>query len=554
VSNKKKADPNDYLLGGLKFDTKSKFKVAESFLEFCDQIGVKLSRAQLVACAIAYDGVQPEDLRGSDRELARKLFGDIESITDEQRRVFVAVAGARAGKTYVLIALRILHLALTVPLDDLAPGEVASAPIIAPDMDQACKPLRFIQGAVRNHPELLKMVVGKADAAESIEFARDGKSVEIVVRAASGKGRTGRGSNLVGAALEETAFFRDAGSVVNDQEQFDAITIRAVLPGSQIIIVSTPWAQTGLLYDFFSQCHPNPECAGLPPTLKLGTTCLAMHSPTLVFRDSPILRQVVEQQYQQDSENARREYGAQFMGAGTESFFDPIVLSKSVDSTYQFPTLPEPGDRVMAGIDLGFTKNSSALVVSHLKQGIIRVAQIIEKKPQEGAALQPSEVCREFGEEIRRHGGSYFMADQHYKQTAIEVIGKLNLGFVDAPMSPAESFIKTRTLMREGLVKIPNHPRLLRQLKEVTWRKNSGGNITIILQKWPTGEHGDIVSAFVLSIFQQSGQLVLAPKPKVGTPEADAIEVKEAQERRRQAQLRNDQSLRQNWTPGDRSR
>jgi hypothetical protein len=459
------------------------------------------------------------------------MFGPVDRFTEAARRILVGVCGARGGKTYVFAALRILHLALTVSLETLAPGEVASAPIVAPDKDLAEQALNYVTGAVDSKPELAALVESRG--AEHIDLRRsDGHIVEVVVRAASARGRTGRGKSLVGAVMEEAAFFRDANYQVNDDEVFKALSPR-VLPGGQLIILSTPWAQIGLLYELFAANHPNPACAGLTVPARCAGTAMAMHASTLRLRDVPLTRAIVAVEEDLDADNAAREFGAQFMSAGTETFFDALTIAKCVDPALVLPFLPEPGDEVTSGGDLGFSKNSSALVVSHRREQMMTLARIIEKKPAEGLLLKPSEVVKEFAEAIVEHQGSALMADGHYKATAIEHLNPTGLGFIDAPLSPAESFVKVRTAMREGRVKFPNHPRLLRQLRETMSRRGSGGAVTIILPKWKTGEHGDLVSAFVLSIYQAVGDVAKSPPPKQGTKEHDEAQAQALRERRR---------------------
>ena len=46
-----------------------------SYLDFLRRIGVTPEPGQRVACAVAFDGVDPADLEGEDRELARLIFG-----------------------------------------------------------------------------------------------------------------------------------------------------------------------------------------------------------------------------------------------------------------------------------------------------------------------------------------------------------------------------------------------------------------------------------------------------------------------------------------------
>src|SRR6185436_19692259 len=142
------SDPLAYLTCGAPPVPRARMASDAGAISFCDfvaHIGVELEPGQRVAAKIAYDGAEPCDLDGDERAIAREMFGDVERFEANARRIVVAVCGARGGKTYVLVALRILHLALTVSLDTLAPGEVASAPIIAPDKDLTEQALNYVK-------------------------------------------------------------------------------------------------------------------------------------------------------------------------------------------------------------------------------------------------------------------------------------------------------------------------------------------------------------------------------------------------------------------------
>lgn len=473
----------------------------------------------MVIGKVAYDGIDPVDLPDDEKSIAREVFGNVDRFTKAQREVVVALCGARAGKTYALVALRVLHLALTVSLATLAPGEVASAPIIAPDKSLATQALHYIQGAIASKPELAALVIGKPDAAESIEIKREGgRSVEIIVKAASARGRTGRGKSLVCAVMDEAAFFYDSTYAVNDEEIYRGLAAR-IMPGGQLIIDSTPWAQVGLVYELFAANHPNPEVAGLPPRPQNAGTALALHATTLRLRNNEHTRAMVEREEKRDLDNALREFWARFMAAGTSTFFEPACIEKCLDFDLHLPLPPATGVEVTAGGDIGLTKNSSALCVGHtLPNGLTKVAELIEDKPKEGEPLQPSVIAKQYVGTVTKHGGSYLMADQHYRGTLLEHATPVGLGIVDAPASPAVAFVAVRARMREGRYRIPNHPRFLRQMRETMAKQGSGGQVTIILPKWKTGEHGDLVSAFVLMAYQTAGEQVEAPKPEYGTP------------------------------------
>ena len=52
------------------------------FTRFASEtLGVKLTPGQKALASVAFDGVQPGALEGEARELARRIFGDIEEVT-----------------------------------------------------------------------------------------------------------------------------------------------------------------------------------------------------------------------------------------------------------------------------------------------------------------------------------------------------------------------------------------------------------------------------------------------------------------------------------------
>ena len=518
-----------------------------SFTEFCESIDVTLTPGQYAISLVAYDGLSIEEADGAlackyatnrpNARMASDFFGGSFPITDIQRRIFVAVCGARAGKTYALTALRLLHLALTVPLTSLAPGEEASAPIIAPDKSLALQALRYCKGALA-HKRLRHYVPDLEDLnpnteRESIALRRPDGRVEIVCRAASGRGVAGRGRSLVSAAMDEAAFFRDSNYKVNDQEIYDALAPR-ILPGGQLLVCSTPWAQSGMVHALFAQNHAKPSAAGLASTPRVLGSALACHAPSTALREDEAFHQIVALEYRRDAENAEREFGACFMASTALDFLDPVLIQQSL---YADAFVPKAGDQLVAGIDLGFRSNSSALVIAYLRERHVWVAVVEERRPELGLPLKPSLVMGEFARLLEMRGCNAVMADAHYRETAVEYLSAVRIGLLDAP-GPAEVWLKTRDLLREGRLHIPaSAERLLRQLREVKAKPGSGGALSIFLPHWPTGEHGDIAAAFSLALYQAAGQSYVEPVA-AGSQEALRLE----EERRKAARRREVQN------------
>lgn len=507
------------------------------FVPFVEQVlRVTLTPAQRVLCLVAYDGKEPGELQGEEREVARRLFGDVERIPAEARHVIVIVAGARGGKSYILCALRLLYLALTAPLDTLAPGELAAALIVAPDMRLARQTIRYIVGAAKRVKAIASRIAG--ESSETLTLRREnGRAVAIECLPATRGGSAVRGRSLVGAVLDECAFFRDESFVVNDAEVFKAVAPR-IMPGGQLVISSTPWAETGLLFDLFRANHGSPGA------------CLAAHAPTTLLRPDARTRSMVERERERDPDNAAREFDAQFMASGAGLFFDANAIEAAVDKALAMPVAPKPGTLVTCGADFGFRNDSSALVVVHRTGRELTVADVLELRPEKGAPLKPSETIATFADALKRHGASYLTSDGHYRQAIEEHLAEHAFAFVPAPdgvTGKVQTYTKARALLHEGRVRLPNHARLLRQLREVISRPTPGGGLSISSPRWRTGGHGDLVSALVLALHDQYGGTEVQDTRVMSPAEAEAAAIRrftdahyEQYERGRQAAIREE--------------
>lgn len=515
--------------------------VPRSFVAFAAWVGVELSPAQRVVGAVAFDGVQPRDLGGDDRELAAQLFGPgVETVPEDARGVVNAVCGGRAGKSYVLVALRLVHGMLVRDLSPIAPGQRAAALVVAPNETLRQEVTNYALGIMRMRPDLEALVVLPKGTKPDAEVSWFGvrrpdfkRVVKWIAGVATEGGYGGRGKSFTDAALDEAAFFRDSSAKVNDRDIFTASSSR-VLPGGQAIVASTPWARGGLLYDLHAENWENP------------TTALAIHAPTLLMNPSDWTRIIVERAYKRDPDTASREFGAEFLTGGTTTFFDPMLLQSANDNTVWTPDLLLPGDVVRAGGDFGFRSDSSALVIVVLRAGVLHVVSVLEVRPEHGKPLKPSVVVAQFAEELRRWGIAELMADQHYRESIVEHLDTHNLAYVPAPHTPAEAYITTRQRLRGETLKLPPVPRLVQQLREVQGRPQPGGTMSIILPRWRTGGHGDIVSAFVLAVHQHGGETVEKPKAEPGSTEWE----EELRERRRREV---EERLASNGLEGDRS-
>ncbi len=484
--------------------------VPRTFIGFCAWLGVTLTDGQAEFARVAYDGDEPSG------GLGERLFGFTGQVPVGARGVVAAVCGARGGKSYVAVALRLVFGMLVRDLSSMAPGQRAVALIVAPNDKLRREVMNYAIGAVRSKPELVAMLDGEP-ASDGFGLRRpDGHVVRFETGVATAGGYGARGRALTDFALDECAFFRDASFKVNDEEIFRAGSAR-VLPGGQTIVASTPWAQAGLLYELHKKNWTKPEGA------------LVAHAPTLVLHDSPMTREIVAREELRDPDNAKREFGAQFMTSGTTVFFEGLSLDASVTSV---PFAIRPGDFVAAGGDFGFRSDSSALLMVALRGNMLHVFDGAEERPGDGT-LKPSVTVARFAALIDGRC-DYLMADGHYREAIAEHLEAAGLSYAAAPTQPAETYVRARMLLREGRVQIhplPFRERLLQQMREVHGKPTSGGGMSIVHPRWATGGHGDLCAALVLALWQVSGNEVAMPAPMRGTEEWSAF-TREARQRK----------------------
>jgi hypothetical protein len=231
------------------------------------------------------------------------------------------------------------------------------------------------------------------------------------------------------------------------------------------------------------------------------------------------------------------------MAGGTTVFFDAGLIESCVDDTITGGRVAKPGELVRAGADFGFRSDSSALAIGHLVGELVVCAELLERRPEPGKPLVPSETVRDFRDRCYAHGASFVTADGHYREAIVEHLG--TLPFADAPSQPHEAFVRVRTLMREGRIRIPRHERLIRQLREVEARPLPGGGMSIHMPRWRTGGHGDLAQAFVLMAASLGGERIEELPPQPGTVEWEAVQ---REKRRREYQERAEQRFsREPW-------
>jgi hypothetical protein len=486
--------------------------IPERFSEFLAWVGLVPSPV-IAAIADASQGIRPT----LDGDLAQAVFGcSIAELPLALRRVIVARAGGRGGKTSRLLAPKAVHAAMTVPLPTLAPEEHAVALIVAPRALEAKQALSFCRGVIASKPELRNRVVNivvqrgaeRLGTTDCITLRRyDGKLVDIRIGVASSGGLSARAKTLVFCGMDEAAFFRAEGAHT-DKDLYQA-AIQRVVPGGQVWMVSTPWIEGfGVMEELYGEDwgrHEQTLCA-TGTTRMLNPTWDPDHTIEAHLRRT-------------DPDNASREIDAVPLPAGSKLFFPPELIARAVNDNR--PLILEPDLRFshFAGMDLGFRKNSSALVIVRDEGPKLRLAYMEEVKMVRGQRPPPSVICKGFATACGRYSVWSAQGDLHYSETAREHFGEtpvpdpawrgMNASmrtvayeeFIPTAESVSKAFGRGRDLMGEGRLELPNHAGLLSEMRRTTARPTPGGGIKVELPRIGNS-HGDLSMATFIAVGQ----------------------------------------------------
>lgn len=293
-------------------------------------------------------------------------------------------------------------------------------------------------------------------------------------------------------------------------------------PASQILSFISPTLTTQKNAKMFLSSSPFSTLDAHHAEFVKGDTTRSMvrYAPTWIA--NPTVTEQETREEQPDPIEWARQFKAEPMSAGSLAFFDPQVIDESVDRTLRLPRKALPGDVITAGADFGFKSDSSALVVAHRVGEIYYVGEILELRPLPNEPLKPSKVVHEFARVMKEHGVEYCMADMHYVQSVSEHLEAEDLHYTRAPEGARgiqETYVRVRRLFLDGQIKLPHNERLINQLKQVVSQPTAGGGISIKQPRAAGGGHGDVCSAFILSVFQRHGYVVDSARIPFGTPE-----------------------------------
>jgi hypothetical protein len=395
-------------------------------------------------------------------------------------REFWAVVGRGAGKSRVVAVIACWFASRDYAR---APGESIFVGIFAPDRRQAGVTFRYVRGLLRSVPALARLVIGETK--DSIELS-NGVTVEVITANTAAP----RGRAYALAIVEEAAFLPTDESANPDVELLRAIRpALARVPGSLLVVVSSPYARRGALWSAWQRYHDKPDGDVVfvqAATLDLNPTFDAV---------------AVEKAHEEDPASAAAEFAAQFR-SDVESFVsreavDAVVISGRRELP-RVAGVSYGGFLDFAGGAVG--GDSATLAVAHAETRDGRTIAVLDLLREVRPPFSPEQVCAEFAATLKAYGISTATADRWAGQFPTEQMRKHGVRVEPSERPKSEIYRDLLPLVNSGACELLDEPRLVAQLASLERRTARGGKDSI---DHAPGGHDDVINA-------AAGALVLA--------------------------------------------
>jgi Phage Terminase len=403
-------------------------------------------------------------LTEAEREEFRAIAGE-RGLPKHRVRELWCVAGRRSGKSRMAAAVAIF-LAL-FQKHRLSPGERGMCLVIAGSVDQARTVFNYVRGFLEAAPALAREVV--ALRRQEIEL-RNG----IVIAVHSNSYRTVRGRTLVAAIFDETAFWRDESTATPDTEVYTAVLPSLATTDGMLIGISTPYRKFGLLY----QKHRDHFGVDDDDVLVVqgGST---VFNPTL--SDATIAAQRAA-----DPTAAGAEWDAQFR-SDIGAFLDDDLIDAAVEHGRPLELPPVGGVVYRAFVDAsgGAVGGDAYTIAIGHREGDVCVIDAVRGT---SGKFDPQEVTKEYAELCTAYHVHTIVGDNYAREWVAGAWRGVGKEYTRSPQPKGAIYLECLPMFTRGLARLPDHARLVRELRMLERRTHRSGKDTV---EHPRNGHDD---------------------------------------------------------------
>lgn len=391
-------------------------------------------------------------------------------LTEQVREAYI-IAGRGSGKSRITALIATWYATRKYKR---VPGEYIFIGVFAPDKRQAGVTFRYVVGLLRSVPELNALI--EAETRGSVTL-RNGVVLEVI--AATTAAPRGRAYAL--AIVEEAAFLpHDSLSANPDAELLRALRpALARVPGSLLMVVSSPYARRGILFEASERNRKKPT----PEVLVVQRATSALNPS---FDAGAIQRA-----YEDDPTSAAAEYGAAFR-SDVESFLNRDALM-SVVMTGRHELPPMSRYRYRAFIDpSGGSNDSMTLAIAHTEDHKGIEIEILDLLREVRPPFSPEAVVEAFATDMRQYRVNTALGDHYAGEWPREAFRRHGIHYQTSDLTKSDIYRDLLPLVNSGRLELLDEARLLSQLLDLERKVARSGKDSI---DHGPGGHDDVANA-----------------------------------------------------------
>ncbi|HYN08040.1 MAG TPA: hypothetical protein VES67_11670 [Vicinamibacterales bacterium] len=399
-------------------------------------------------------------------------------------REVVAVVGRQSGKTRIAATIAAFE-AMTAPAE--ADGTETYAVLVAQDARGALRSLFSYARAVFDRAPVLERSV-VARRAETLQLESGCTLAVYPCKPPSVRGIRGRV-----VVCDELAFYRSSEGYPTDTEMLRACRPLLAMADGRLIVLSSPYAQSGALYELHRKHFGRDDA----PVLVWSASAPEMN-PTL-----PV--DYLARMEADDPEAYRSEVLGEFR-AGISTLLDPDALADCVPLDIRERS-PESGVKYFAHADpaSGSGKDSFGLAIAHVEDGRAVLDVIRAWRPP----FNPSGVIAEAAGLLRYYRLRDVEGDKYAPGFVSEGFRSNGIDYRHSERDRSQIYLDFLPLVNAGQVVLLQDGELLRELRGLERRRGASGRDRVDHRP---GAHDDraVCAAGVLTRATMPAQNVLA--------------------------------------------
>jgi len=488
--------------------------LTEYLLTSPDAFGISTATpAQRAVCRVL-DGVPLGELAQHPDVQALLGFeeGEPHELPAKQPDEVCFLAAIRCAKTITALA-KALGMALTVDVSGIKPSETVRVPIVSLTLDKANESHATLSGVMTSSPMLKPLLIGNPTAGSFTVMHPSGRAVEIAIAAGKKAGGSLIGIWLAGVVFDEAPRMDGAEDAVVNLDHARQASIGRILNGGQTLMIGSPWAPHGPVYDLVQQAWGEPtdrtvvlrgtgpmlnpvlwtpdRCAKLLETNEAAYQTDVAAEFTAAEGGLVSLSVVRRNTRADDGEDLPRNVRAQYFAAmdpsdGTEEG-NPWTLVVVERATVVVPVTSPDDEPALAATGAPITRIRNRFSVVAVR---------------EWRGMRPADVVKEAAQACARYGVREADTDQHAGAALQDLAKIVGFSLRIVPWTSAnrtQAYTDMATLAAENLIEFHPNKEFQRDLLSVRKRKTQRG-YTIVLPRMGGGRHCDFAPALAAAI------------------------------------------------------